>query len=111
MDKASALLGFSNNVVRLRRSLVEKGDTVARGDVEIDLDRQTVRFAAESTLQLAESGGLLGPEVKELLDMFRFEGRTTVRAEGTLDVCSFALNDITAHLDADRAGMGPWLAD
>lgn len=111
VDKASALLGFSNNVVRLRRSLVEKGDTVARGDVEIDLDRQTVRFAAESTLQLAESGGLLGPEVKELLDMFRFEGRTTVRAEGTLDVCSFALNDITAHLDADRAGMGPWLAD
>ncbi|MBQ9343880.1 MAG: hypothetical protein IJT88_01535 [Kiritimatiellae bacterium] len=111
VDKATALLGYSNDVVRLRRSYVERGEGVARGDVEIDLDRQTVRFAAESTLPLGEAGGVLGPEVGQYLSLFRFEGSTVVKAEGTLDFCSLALNDISGHAVLERAGMGQILAD
>ena len=111
VDKASAMLVLSEGIVRLRRFLVVRGDTVARGDVAIDIDRETVHFKAESTLQLGEAAGLFGPEVRDFLGNFRFEGPTAATAEGVFDFCSFALNDITGHLDAQRAGMGPWLAD
>lgn len=111
VDRATAGLLVSNGVVHLRRLQASRGETEARGNVDIDLDRQTVRFKAESTLQLGESGGMLGPEVGEFLGRFRFEGPTTAKAEGVLDYCSFALNDLSGHLEADRAGAGAWLAD
>lgn len=111
VDRAAAGLLVSNGVVHLRRFQAFRGETEARGNVDIDLDRQTVRFKAESTLQLGEAGALLGPEVGVFLGKFRFEGPTTAKAEGVLDYCSFALNDVTGHLEAERAGAGPWLAD
>ena len=107
----AAHLNVTNEVLHLVEATAVRPEGIARGEIHLAFSNQTLRLDVDSTLDPRATTRMLGPVVAEFMEPFRLNGPARVQVEGLLDFCSFALNRLHAHVEAQRFGYDRWEAD
>ncbi len=104
-------LNITNEVMHITGAALVRPEGIARGDVHMAFSNQTLRLDVDSTLDPRATADMIGPAVARFMKPFRLNGPTRLQVEGLLDYCNFSLNQLQAHVEAQRFGYDRWEAD
>jgi hypothetical protein len=104
-------LNITNEVMHITGATLVRPEGTARGDVHMAFSNQTVRLDVDSMLDPRATTRMLGPVVEEFMGPFHLNGPARVQVEGLLDYCNFSLNQLRAHVEAQRFGYDRWMAE
>lgn len=104
-------LNITNEVMHITDATLSRPEGVARGDVHMAFSNQTLRLNVDSALDPRATAQMIGPAVAQFMKPFRLNGPTRLQIEGLLDYCNFSLNQLQAHVEAQRFGYDRWEAD
>ena len=104
-------LDITNEVMHITGGILSRPEGNARGDLHMAFSNQTLRLDAESTLDARDTARMIGPAAAKFMEPFRLNGPVRLRIAGLLDYCNFSLNNLQAHIEAQRFGYARWEAD
>ena len=105
-------LNITNEVMHITRVTLARPEGIACGDIHMAFSNQTLRLDnVDSTLEPRAAAEMIGPAVAKFLKPFQLNGPVHLRLNGLLDYCNFSLNELQAHVDAQRFGYDRWEAD
>ena len=105
-------LNVTNEVMHITGATLVRPEGTARGDVHMAFSNQTLRLDhVDSTLNPRAIAEMIGPAPAKFMEPFLINGPVHARVDGLLDYCNFSLNQLTAHVEAQRFGYYRWEAD
>ena len=112
VQSAHGQLNVTNEVMHLAGATLVRPEGTARGDVHMAFSNQTLRLEhVDSTIDPRAAAQMIGPAAAKFMEPFLLNGPTHVRVDGLLDYCNFSLNQLDAHVEAQRFGYYRWEAD
>ncbi len=105
-------LDITNEVMHIAGATVVRPEGIARGDVYMAFSNQTLRLEhVDSTLDPRAVAQMIGPVAAKFMEPFLLNGPVHAQVDGLLDYCNFSLNQLKAHIEAQRFGYYRWEAD
>lgn len=104
-------LNITNEVMHITGATLVRPEGVARGEVHMAFSNQTLRLDVDSALDPRTTTEMLGPVIAEFMKPFRLDGPARIQVEGLLDYCNFSMNQLAAHVEAQRFGYDRWEAE
>jgi len=104
-------LNITNEVMHITGATLTRPEGIARGEVHMAFSNQTLRLDVDSTLDPRATCQMIGPVVSKFMKPFVLDGPTRIQMKGLLDYCNFSLNQLEAHVEAQRFGYTQWVAD
>jgi AsmA-like C-terminal region len=104
-------LNITNEVMHITGATVTRPEGTARGELHMAFSNQTLRVDVDSTLDARDTCQMIGPVVADFMEPFILDGPTRIQLKGLLDYCNFSLNQLEAHVEAQRFGYTQWVAD
>jgi len=104
-------LNITNEVMHITGTTITRPEGIARGEVHMAFSNQTLRLDVDSTLDPRATCQMIGPVVSQFMEPFILDGPTRIQMTGLLDYCNFSLNQLNAHVEAQRFGYTQWVAD
>lgn len=111
VDAVQGQLNITNEVMHITGATLSRPEGVARGDLHMAFSNQTLRLDVDSTLDPRATAEMIGPAVAQFMKPFRLNGPTRLQVTGLLDYCNFSLNQLQAHVEAQRFGYDRWEAN
>ena len=112
VQSAHGQLDITNEVMHIRGATVVRPEGTVRGDAHMAFSNQTLRLEhVDSTVDPRAIAQMIGPVAAKFMEPFRINGPVHARVDGLLDYCNFSLNQMDAHVEAQRFGYYRWEAD
>lgn len=96
--------------LKLESLVLAVGGRTASGTLKLDLDGETVRFEAVSSMEVASLARITGFREGSFLDLFRF-GPSRVYMRGVIDYGGWERNEAEIAVESETLAYGPFKAD